>query len=116
MRAGVLDRRVTIQRPAMIDDPTYGPQPGGWEDVENCVRISAQRMDALPSQSESVQGGLRMANRDARLRIRYREGLTSDMRILEHRSTFDVVYQISGGPAEIGRREWMEFTVKEYSS
>lgn len=116
MRAGVLDRRITIQRPAVIDDPVYGPQPGGWEDVENCVRISAQRMDALPSQSESVQGDLRMARRDARLRIRYRDGLTSDMRILEHRPNNDIVYQISGGPSEIGRREWIEFTIREYSS
>jgi head-tail adaptor len=115
MRAGVLDRRITIQRPGVVDDPVYGPQPGGWSDVTNAVRIPAQRVDSLPSQSESVQGGLRMADRPARLRIRYMKGLTSDMRIVMHDED-DQIYEISGGPAEIGRREWIEFTIRAYSS
>lgn len=110
-----MDRRITIQRPVDIDDPIYGPQPGGWENVERAVRIPAEVKDDLPSRSESVQNGLRMADRPGRVRIRYRRDLSSDMRIIVHNEV-DEIYQISGGPAEIGRREWTEFTIREYSS
>lgn len=113
MRGGQLDRRVTIQRPAEVVDDIYGPQPGGWEDV--AARVPAQVWDDLPSKSETVQGGLRMADRPARVRIRYMRGLSSDMRIVVHNEV-DEVFQISGGPAEIGRREWTEFTIRAYTS
>lgn len=113
MRAGDLDRRVTFQRPVAVADPLYGPQPGGWEDV--ATRVPAQVRDDLPSKSESVDGGLALANRPARLRIRYMRGLSSDMRVIVHGET-DEVFQILGGPAEIGRREWIEFTIKAFTT
>jgi head-tail adaptor len=113
MRAGELDRRITIERPASVDDPIYGPQPGGWEVV--AARIPAQRRDDLPSNTESTPNGLRLSDSPARLRIRYRRDITSDMRVIMHDQD-DRVYQISSTPAEIGRREWTEFTIREYSS
>lgn len=113
MRGGQLDRRITIRRPAEVVDELYGPQAGGWENVAE--RIPAQVWDDLPSKSESVQGGLRMADRPARVRIRYMRGLSSDMQIVVH-NEIDEVFEISGGPAEIGRREWTEFTIRAYSS
>ncbi len=115
MRSGVLDRRVTFMRPAVIEDPVYGPQDNGWEEAPNASRLPAQKWDNLPSQSESVQGGLRMADRPARLRLRFRSDLTSDMRVVMHDEN-DRIYEISGGPAEIGRREWVEFTIRAYTS
>lgn len=113
MRAGQLDRRITIERPVTVDDPLYGPQPGGWEVV--VARVPAQKWDDLPGTTESVQGGLRMSDSPARIRIRYMRGLTSDMRVILHDVT-DEVYEISSTPAEIGRREWTEFTIRKYSS
>lgn len=113
MRPGQLDRRVTFLRPAAVDDPVYGPQETGWETV--AARVPAQVWDDLPGQSEAVQGGLRMANRPARLRVRYMRDLSSDMRVIVHDET-DVTYEISGGPAEIGRREWIELTIRAFSS
>lgn len=113
MRAGTLDRRISIRKPGTTEDPVYGPQPAGWELVAE--RIPAQVWDDLPSRSESVQNGLRMADRPARVRIRYMRGLTSDMQIVVHNEV-DEVFEITGGPAEIGRREWTEFTIKAYSS
>lgn len=116
MRGGQLDRRITIQRPALVDDPVYGPQPGGWEVVAE--RVPAQLMDDLPSKSERTEGGLRIAERPARVRVRYLRGITSDMKITLHDgadASGDVDFQIAGGPAEIGRREWTEFTVKAYT-
>lgn len=118
MRGGQLDRCITIERPTTVDDPVYGPQPGGWA-VFGTARTPAQVMDDLPSKSESTTEGIKIAERPARVRIRYLRGITSDMRVTLHDgpdSTYDVVFQIAGGPAEIGRREWTEFTVKAYSA
>lgn len=119
MHAGQLDRRITIQKPGTVDDPEYGPQPGGWVDVY--ARIPARVFDLLPSNSESVQGGLRMSDRPAQVRTRYLKRITSDMRVIVHAKDSaageqDVVYQMSSNPAEIGRREWLEFTIRAYSS
>lgn len=115
MRGGTLDRRITIQRPPAVVDSEYGPQagPGEWPVVFS--RLPAQVWDDLPSKAETVQQGLRVADRPARVRVRYVRGITSDMRVVVHNEV-DEVYQISGGPAEIGRREWIELTIRGYSS
>lgn len=113
MRSGVLDRRITIESPVIVDDPVYGPQPSSWVVVAS--RIPANRKDDLPSNTESVQNGLRLSNSPARVRIRYRDDIRSDMRVIMHDQS-DRLYQISSTPAEIGRREWTEFTISEYSS
>lgn len=110
---GQLDRRITIQR-QIVEEGEYGDQPTNeWEDV--FARIPAQVWDSLPGNSESVQSGLRMADRPARVRIRYLRGITSDMRVIVHNET-DEVFQISGGPAELGRRQWIEMTIRAYST
>lgn len=112
MRGGQLDRRVTFERPVMVDDPIYGLQPGGW--AVFAARVPAQVQDDLPSKSEYTEGAVRVARRPARLRMRYLRGIAADMRVTVHGET-DVVYQIVGGPAEIGRREWTEITIEAYS-
>lgn len=113
MNGGSLDRRITIQRPATVTDPVYGPQDGGWDDF--VTRLPAQVQDELPSQTESTSGVLRMSDRPARVRIRYVRGISSDMRVIVHDEQ-DRLCQISSTPAEIGRREWIEFTISTYTS
>lgn len=113
MRGGALDRRISFQEPVIVDDPVYGPGVGDWKPFAS--RVAAQVWDDLPGRSEAVQNGLRMANRPARVRIRYMLGLRSDMRVVLHGET-DQLFEISGGPAELGRREWIELTIKAYSS
>lgn len=115
MHTGQLDRRITIQRPERIDrDDGYGVQETGeWLDV--FVRLPAQVQDNLPSKSEALQNGLRMADHPARVRIRYLRGITADMRVIVHNEVDDI-YQIDSTPAEIGKREWTEFTIRGYST
>lgn len=118
MRGGQLDRYITISRPVAVDDPIYGMQPGGWA-VFATPRIPAQVLDDLPSKSESTDGAVRIAARPARVRIRYLRGITSDMKVTLHdgeNASGDIDFQIAGGPAEIGRREWTEFTVAAWST
>jgi len=115
MRGGQLDRRITLWRPAVVDDPIYGPQPGGWALV--AARVPAQVLDELPSKSERTDNDLRRSERPARVRIRYFPGITVDMKVTLHDgadASGDVEFQIAGGPAEIGRREWTEFTMRTY--
>lgn len=119
MHAGELDRRITIQKPVVTEDAVYGSQETIWETLYG--RIPARVFDQLPSNSESVDSGLRMANRPAQVRTRYLKRITSDMRVIVHAKDSaageqDVVYEISGGPAQIGRREWTEFTIRNFSS
>lgn len=112
MRGSQLDRRVTIEAKSVTRDPDYGTEVIAWTVFAS--RVPAQVQDTLPSKSEQVVQGVRVANRPARVRIRYMSGITSDMRVIVHDST-DRTMQIVGGPAEIGRREWLELICEEYS-
>lgn len=107
MRAGELDRRVRIERP--VPDPSLdGAGSGTWELV---AEVRASVRDALPSRGERLADGINAAARPARVRIRFRDDLTGDMRfVLGSR-----IMQIVSGPAELGRREGLEFMVEEYS-
>jgi head-tail adaptor len=112
MRAGTLRNRITIEANVLVDDPDYGPQPGTWQPIAS--RIPAEVQDVLPSKSERVTQGIRVATQPARIRIRYRAGITSDMRVIVHGPT-DRTMQIVGGPAVLGRREGLEMVCEEYS-
>ena len=87
--------------------------PGPWADV--FVRVPAQVWATLPSNAERNGQAINLSEKPARVRMRYTRGITSDMRIIVHNEV-DTIHQISAGPAEIGRREWIEFMVKEFSS
>jgi SPP1 family predicted phage head-tail adaptor len=115
MRAGQLDRRITLQSQRSVDDPLYGPQPGGWLDF--AVRIPAQKQDTLPGNQpmENQGAGVQVSTYRSRIRIRYMRGVTADMRVILHGDT-DTIYSITSPPAEIGRREYLEFTIGAYSS
>lgn len=112
---GQFDRRITLQRSVTVEDGEYGPLPGGWENVTGLVRVPAQVWDTLPGNAERKGQAIDLSERPARVRMRYVRGITSDMRVIVHNET-DRIYQISAGPAEMGRREFIEFTIKEYSS
>lgn len=106
LQAGKFDRTVRIERP--VPDPSLdGAGSGTWELV---ATVSAEVKDALPSRSERLAGGFNVAARPARLRIRYRAGITPDMRFVMG----DRVMQIVAGPAELGRRDALEFMVEDY--
>lgn len=130
MRAGDLDREVSIWRRAVSGDPEYqAPETGfGTERVVWLPlvplagsplageRFPAQVQDALPSRSEAVVQGLQVARNQTRIRMRYRNDVTSAMRVIVHGDT-DVTYQIVGGPAEIGgRKDGIEIVCERVTS
>lgn len=104
--AGSLDRLIRIERP-VADTSFDGAGSGNWILV---AQVWAEVQDALPSRGERIANGINVAARPARVRMRYRDDVTAEMRfVLDGR-----VMQIVSGPAEIGRRAALEFMVEEY--
>lgn len=116
MRGSDLDRRITIEHKQVEQHPGYGTEVITWAPFAS--RIAAQVQDTLPSKSEAVKQGLTVASRPARIRFRFRNGITSDMRVIVHSKDelTNRTLQITAGPAEIGRREWVELVCEEYST
>jgi head-tail adaptor len=123
MRAGALNRMIVIEYPSEATESGYGTKMVAWLplDVKSGSPteeqpISAEVQDALPSRSESVRQGLAVARNQTRIRMRWRNDLTSKMRIKVLGDT-NVYYQIVGGPAEIGsRKDGIEIVCEKYSS
>jgi head-tail adaptor len=122
MRSGKLDRRIRIERP-IADESLDGAGSGDWQFV---AEVAANVQDMLPSRGERIAEGINVAARPARVRIRYRADVASNMRILVGRNRkdgsgemgwqTDRVAQIVTVPAEIGRREALEFVIEDYTS
>lgn len=123
MNSADLDRQISIYRKQVTPDPTYGTEIVTWVPLVPQVgnptvaeRFWANVQDAVPSRSEAVTQGLAMARNQTRIRLRWRSDIDSSMRVTLHGDT-DVVYQIVGGPAEIGnRKERIEMVLEKYSS
>lgn len=123
MRASQLDRQITIERKQVTVDSTYGTELVSWVPLVAqagsptvAQRFWAEVQDALPSRSESVVQGLAVARNQVRIRFRFRADVDSSMRVIVHWDTGDVVHQIVGGPATIGRKEWTEVVTERISS
>ena len=116
--ASRLDRRIRIERP-VADEAFDGAGSGGWDLV---VEVAAEVLDALPSRGERLADGLNVATRPARVRMRHREGIGPEMRFVLGAKVVDDevdysgarIMQIVAGPAELGRREGLEFMVEDY--
>jgi SPP1 family predicted phage head-tail adaptor len=108
INADTLDRRITIQRP-VTDGSFDSAGSGEWVEVGT---VWASVQDALPSHGERLADGINVSTRPARVRMRYRNDVTAKMRFVEGGR----IMQIVAGPAEIGRRDGLEFMVEDYTS
>ncbi len=102
---GTLNRRVRIEQPTAADG-FDGAGSGTWGLV---AEVWANVQDMLPSRGEKLAEGINVTARPARVRIRFREGITSNMRFVMGGR----VMQIISGPAELGFRDGLEFMVEE---
>lgn len=74
--------------------------------------VWAQVRDVLPSRAESSDDGLTIAVRRARVRIRFWNEITADMRIVFGSRTMKII----AGPVELGREEGHEMMAEDYST
>lgn len=113
MSALKYNSRIRIERKTGSRDPVYNtPLPDGWELF---AEVWAEVQDVMPSRSEAVKNGLKLATDSARVRMRYLTGVTSDMRIVEKNNRKRVL-KIVGGPAAITGMRELEMLVEGYSS
>ena len=78
MEAGKLRHRVTIQQPTLTQDTTTGAATITWTDLHANVPASVEPL----SVKEYLQSRTEQSETSVRVVIRYRDGLTPDMRIL----------------------------------
>ncbi len=87
MDAGKLDRRATIQSPNDVSEPDYGSEQLSWETV---ATVWATVRDGVGS--ERITENVRVLTRRTEITIRWRDGITSDMRVvLDDGRTFQIV-------------------------
>ena len=116
---------VLIEYPVKTRDPAnYNTEViSAWEplDVEPGsppvgIRSWAEVQDLLPSRAENLAAGVLIAANRTRVRMRWRDDITSEMRITIFRDSA-IVYQIIGGPANVGeRKQKIEMLCEEYSA
>jgi head-tail adaptor len=111
MRSERYDTLISIEYKGEEQEPVFGTRATDW--LRLCQGY-AEVQDMLPSRSESVLQGARLARDQVRIRMRYRSDVTREMRIIAHRGT-DEVYQIVGGPAMLGRQEALEMVCERFS-
>lgn len=110
MQAPQLDRRINIDKPAGTQDATYG---AATSDFVFHRSAWASRRDARPGRQENLEQGLEQRTQQAVYTLRWCDDVTPAMRIRDGAE----VWQIVGGPAEVGgRRQWVEFLVERYGS
>lgn len=111
--AGELDQPVRIEYNAPTNTGAHGTPVDKWEPLVTlpgspvvAATLWAQILDDLPSRSEAVTQGLQVGRNQSRIRMRYRSDVTSAMRVVH---TIDGrIWNIIGGPAELGRKAFIE--------
>ena len=93
-------------------DPEYGTEVLSWALVESAW---AEVRDILPSKGESIAGGFDVGKRPARVRMRYRTDIDNTMRLVDPERNGRIM-EIITLPAELGRREAIEFMVQEFTT
>jgi SPP1 family predicted phage head-tail adaptor len=106
-----MDTRVRFENKSISQDPVYGTEVISWLPK---ATVWAEVMDVLPTrqQAEQMRNNTQVSVRRARVRMRYRSDIDASMRCL----IGGIVHQIVGGPAEIGRHEFMEILIERVST
>lgn len=98
MDAGRMNRRCTIQQQSVTQD-ALGQQVNTWTDV-----ATVWADIRLTSGLEAIKSDVQTSTTKASVRIRYRSGLTSGMRVVHNL----VNYQINAVMPDIGGREYVD--------
>lgn len=111
MFSGALDRRIRIEQRSVTQDPEYGTEVVQWVEF---ATVWANVQEVLPSRSESLSEGIRIAQRPARVRMRYMTGVDSSMRLVY--LDRDRVMKIVTPPVEMGRKDGLEMMAVDFST
>lgn len=109
MRIGKLDRYVRIEQKSVTQDPDYGSEVVTWVTYKNAW---ASILDVTTKMQESTNSDLRQLKQPTRVQMRYDASIDVTMRlvVVDTGRILNIVSQ----PAEIGRREAIEFMAENY--
>lgn len=107
MRAGRIDRLVTIQETSENENDYNDPRDVSWNDLSSDPRVMAEK---LPMRgNEAPESGKEKASATVRWKIRYREDLDAEMRLVHNSKEYYFVEP----PRELGRREGLEIITEQ---
>ena len=106
---GTFRDRVQILARRSTQEATFGTAQIAWTPI---ATVWAEVRDLLPSRSENVAEGVTIARRPARIRMRWRDDISSDMRLIARGRTLQIV----SGPAMLGNRQYLELMAEEAST
>lgn len=110
MQIGKLDRRIRIEQKTVTNDANYGSEVITWTTYKECW---AQILDVTTKNQETTNSDLRLLKRPCKVTVRYDDGIDATMRVVML-DRGDRVLQIVTKPAELGRKEAMEFMAEDY--
>jgi SPP1 family predicted phage head-tail adaptor len=109
MKAGELNRQVTIVERSVTQDPVYGTDVVNWNTVKT---VYAKIEEILPSRAEDVSGQIALGVRTAKVTIRWREGITQKNRVIIDGQQMGII----AGPSMVGFKVGLEFVVQALST
>lgn len=109
MRIGKLDRYVRVEQKSVTQDPNYGSEIVTWVTYKNAW---ASILDVTTRMQEETNSDLRQLKQPTRVQMRYDATIDVTMRlvVVDTGRILNIVSQ----PAEIGRREAIEFMAENY--
>lgn len=109
MRIGKLDRYVRVEQKSVTQDPNYGSEIVTWVTYKNAW---ASILDITTRMQEETNSDLRQLKQPTRVQMRYDATIDVTMRlvVVDTGRILNIVSQ----PAEIGRREAIEFMAENY--
>ena len=111
MRIGGLDRYVLVEQKITTNDPDLGAETVSWVEYK---KAWASIMDITTRSQESTNSDLRQLKQPCRIKMRYDKNINSNMRIVVLDDD-ERILQIVSQPAELGRREAIEFMAENYN-
>lgn len=99
MRAGSLNRKVAIQKNDAALDAYGEPLPATWTDVAS-VWADVKILSGL----QTIKAGVDVSVVKASIRIRFREDITADMRVVYG----DMIFDIKAVLPDLNNREFLD--------
>lgn len=110
MNIGKLDRYVRVEQFTVTQDPVFGEQIKTWSTY---IETWANVEDITTNNQERTNTDLRQLTRPCRVKMRYFDGIEPTMRlVLLDRG--NRLLEIVSKPAELGRKDGIEFMAQEF--
>lgn len=104
-----LPTRCRIEYPVKTQELTYGSDVVTWALLGV---VWCNTFDLRPSKDEQTKSGVSVSTIKTRWQARYRTDINTGMRMTIN----SIIYNIVGGPVELGKHEYIECMLERYSS